>query len=142
MSAPVTTAPQRRAAPQVSAFMVGAILVIVASISLLALATLRLTSPDSGAVVETYVQGAGYPLHGGLAGPSRVGTIASSSYGIGYPLHGGLAGPSRLSTVPMPGNLAAINWLATRERGGTVSSYPLRWLRRPEPSRGGSLTHC
>ena len=71
MSAPVTTAPQRRAAPQVSAFMVGAILVIVASISLLTLATLRLNSPDSGAVVETYVQGAGYPLHGGLAGPSR-----------------------------------------------------------------------
>ena len=39
--------------------------------------------------------GVGYPVNGGLAGPSQVGGAATSSYGDGYPLHGGLAGPSR-----------------------------------------------
>jgi hypothetical protein len=41
----------------------------------------------------------GYPLHGGLAGPSRVGQASTidlaGHYGPDYPLHGGLAGPSR-----------------------------------------------
>jgi len=124
MSAPVTAAPQRRAAPQLSAFVVGAILVIVASICLLTFATLRLNSPESGAGVETYSQGAGYPLHGGLAGPSRVGTIASSSYGIAYPLHGGLAGPSRMSTFDRPsyphGGFAGPSRMSTVDR----PSYP------------------
>lgn len=42
--------------------------------------------------------GTGYPQHGGLAGPSRSGGQAEHpGYGVGYPLHGGLAGPSRLS---------------------------------------------
>ena len=130
MSAPVTAAPQRRAAPQVSAFVVGAILVIVASVCLMAL-RLPSASNHQTAAVETSCRSAirctaasparaacrhstiirlsirrhlcfGYPLHGGLAGPSRVGTIAISSYGIGYPLHGGLAGPSRMSTFDRP----------------------------------------
>ena len=38
----------------------------------------------------------GYPLHGGLAGPSRVTTNAADSFAPGYPLHGGLAGPGRV----------------------------------------------
>ncbi len=38
--------------------------------------------------------GRGYPLHGGLAGPSRVQRELHPGYGPGYPLHGGLAGPS------------------------------------------------
>jgi len=46
--------------------------------------------------------GVGYPLHGGLAGPSRVGQASTidlaDHYGAGYPLHGGLAGPSRLDS--------------------------------------------
>ena len=60
--------------------------------------------------------GVGYPLHGGLAGPSRIGpraTVAAPSarvsaavlanhYGSGYPLHGGLAGPSRPLQVVDP----------------------------------------
>ncbi len=50
----------------------------------------------------------GYPLHGGLAGPSRIGHASTAGpsgpvstvdlaghFGTGYPLHGGLAGPSR-----------------------------------------------
>ena len=106
MAAPVTAAPQRRAAPQINAFVVGAILVIVASVSLLAFVTLRLAPLNNGATVETYVQGAGYPLHGGLAGPSRVSVFdqhpldnQAGSFTVGYPLHGGLAGPSRMGTV-------------------------------------------
>ena len=38
----------------------------------------------------------GYPLHGGLAGPSRVAIIDAGSFAPGYPRHGGLAGPSRI----------------------------------------------
>ncbi len=69
--------------------------------------------------IDSKAYGVGYPLHGGLAGPSRVGqvsTVAGTSepmstidmpgqdmpgqYGVGYPLRGGLAGPSRpLSAV-------------------------------------------
>ncbi|HEU5204044.1 MAG TPA: hypothetical protein VFU17_07100 [Candidatus Limnocylindrales bacterium] len=44
----------------------------------------------------------GYPLHGGLAGPSRVGQVSTvdmaNHYGSGYPLHGGLAGPSQVDS--------------------------------------------
>ena len=40
--------------------------------------------------------GAGYPLNGGLAGPSRVSTTEVTGYGAGYPLLGGLAGPSQV----------------------------------------------
>jgi hypothetical protein len=44
--------------------------------------------------------GMGYPLHGGLAGPSQVGQPSTvdpaAHYGAGYPLHGGLAGPSQV----------------------------------------------
>jgi hypothetical protein len=47
--------------------------------------------------IETQAYGVGYPLHGGLAGPSRPLSAVdlSGHYGVGYPLHGGLAGPSR-----------------------------------------------
>jgi hypothetical protein len=59
--------------------------------------------------VDSHAYGVGFPLHGGLAGPSRVGQTATVGgpsqptstvdlaglYGRGYPLHGGLAGPSR-----------------------------------------------
>jgi hypothetical protein len=50
--------------------------------------------------------GMGYPLHGGLAGPSRVGQVSTvdlaGHYGAGYPFHGGLAGPSRLLSAVDP----------------------------------------
>ena len=52
--------------------------------------------------------GAGYPLHGGLAGPSTVGQAPAvdqaNPYGPGYAVHGGLAGPSTVgqaSTVDL-----------------------------------------
>ena len=136
MAAPVTAAPQRRAAPQINAFVVRAILVIVATVSLLAFVTLRLAPLNNGATVETYVQGTGYPLHGGLAGPSRVSVFdqhpldnQAGSFSVGYPLHGGLAGPSRLGTVatssygigyPLHGGLAGPSRMSTFDR----PSYP------------------
>jgi hypothetical protein len=49
--------------------------------------------------IDSPAYGAGIPLHGGLAGPSRVGQVdLTRHYGPGYPLHGGLAGPSRVDT--------------------------------------------
>lgn len=66
--------------------------------------------------IDSHAYGVGYPLHGGLAGPSRVvqvPTVAGQSgqmsavdladhYGPGYPHSGGLAGPSRqLSAVDL-----------------------------------------
>ena len=46
--------------------------------------------------------GSGYPFHGGLAGPSRIGQMSTvdpaARYGPGYPFHGGLAGPSRIDS--------------------------------------------
>ncbi len=69
--------------------------------------------------IDSQAYGVGYPLHGGLAGPSRVGQVSkvagpngsmsradlAGHYGPGYPLHGGLAGPSRtLSAVDLAGH--------------------------------------
>jgi hypothetical protein len=62
--------------------------------------------------IDSPAYGVGYPLHGGLAGPSRVdqvSTVAGPSgptstvdlarhYGPGYPFHGGLAGSSRIDS--------------------------------------------
>ena len=50
----------------------------------------------SSRLVERESYAAGYPLHGGLAGPSQLATRERESYAAGYPLHGGLAGPSRV----------------------------------------------
>ena len=76
---------------------------------------------------QSQAYGMGYPLHGGLAGPSRVGQVSTvdwpvttgpsirsmaasparaapvavdlaGRYEAGYPLHGGLAGPSRIGS--------------------------------------------
>ena len=50
--------------------------------------------------IDSPAYGVGYPLHGGLAGPSRVGQASTvdlaGHYGPGYSFHGGLAGPSRV----------------------------------------------
>jgi hypothetical protein len=148
MAAPVTAAPRRRAAPQISAYVVGAILLIVVSVSLLAFVTLRLSSPDNGETVETYVQGDGYPLHGGLAGPSRVSVFdqhplvnQGGSFGVGYPLHGGLAGPSRAGTIasssygigyPLRGGLAGPSRRSTFDR----PSYPHGGFAGPSRADG------
>lgn len=103
MAAPIVAIPTRsRTFPQVSLFAVAMAVVVVASIALIALAASRLAM-DTSTSVEHPGYGAGYPVHGGLAGPSRVSIFDHPGYGAGYPLHGGLAGPSRLSAVDQPG---------------------------------------
>lgn len=65
--------------------------------------------PVRDVTTESQPYGLGYPRHGGLAGPSRIGQEPTTGplgsvssvdladhYGPGYPLHGGLAGPSRV----------------------------------------------
>jgi hypothetical protein len=67
--------------------------------------------------VDSQAYGAGYPLHGGLAGPSRVGQVVTvggpsqasgrdlaGHHGPDYPLHHGLAGPSRAVTAAGAGD--------------------------------------
>jgi hypothetical protein len=55
----------------------------------------------SGGSIEEFGYGAGYPMHFGLAGPSRLSPRAEhGGYGVGYPLHGGLAGPSQVDEAP------------------------------------------
>jgi hypothetical protein len=51
------------------------------------------SADGTSSIVRSHL-GAGYPAHGGLAGPSRVGVSAGPS--IGYPAHDGLAGPSQI----------------------------------------------
>jgi len=91
------TGPRSRPA-QLPGVLVVALLAIIAvvAIGVGALAT-------SGSVRDVTTDGqaysARYPLHGGLAGPSRVGQVStvdlSGHYAPGYAFHGGLAGPSR-----------------------------------------------
>ena len=89
--------PQTRPAPRLGVREI-AILAVIA-IAVAGVAIWSQTGSIGDVSVDQPAQGAGYPLHGGLAGPSRVGQLAAvdmaSQYGSGYPLHGGLAGPSR-----------------------------------------------
>jgi hypothetical protein len=105
VSAPVIAAQARtRTATGAQAILAAAVLGLAVVIALGAIGAWISRSPaiDNAAVRGDHY-GAGYPLHGGLAGPSRVGTgiqtVEGSRYGAGYPLHGGLAGPSRVATV-------------------------------------------
>jgi hypothetical protein len=59
-----------------------------------------LAGPSDVRVVQHFGYGPGYPLHGGLAGPSDVRVVQHFGYGPGYPLHGGLAGPSQVEPAP------------------------------------------
>ena len=105
MAAPVIAAPARRQASTgltaVAALLFG-VAVVVGLIAILLWSPWTVPGTRSTADAARHY-GAGYPLHGGLAGPSRVGTgiqtVEGSRYGAGYPLHGGLAGPSRVATV-------------------------------------------
>ena len=121
MAAPITAAPARQlsstGARTFAALAVAGIALIVAVIALAAWSPRAaddasvapahygagypahggLAGPSRISVFEQYAASrAGYPLHGGLAGPSRVTAVEQSGFGAGYPLHGGLAGPSQL----------------------------------------------
>jgi len=111
------TTPRRRPAPRIAVLEV-AILAVIA-VAIIGVGIWSQAGSMRDATIDSQAYGVGYPLHGGLAGPSRVGqvsTVAGPSgsmstvdlaghYGSGYPLHGGLAGPSRpLSTVDLDGH--------------------------------------
>jgi hypothetical protein len=84
---------------KVAALVVFAVVVVVAAADI-TIGNLSPAGSTRTATAEVDTHGPGYPLHGGLAGPSRVSTVDEAvPYGPGYPLHGGLAGPSRVSTV-------------------------------------------
>lgn len=90
----VVQAAQVRGTWLVIALLVGTIIVATA----FALANVpRLGQPSGGPTTvsqEHAGYGTGYPLHGGLAGPSLAQLNRHPGYGTGYPLHYGLAGPS------------------------------------------------
>lgn len=104
MAAPVIAAPARRQASTgltaVAALLFG-VAVVVGLIAILLWSPWTVPGTRSTADAARHY-GAGYPLHGGLAGPSRAGQISTIDewrFGAGYPLHGGLAGPSQVGTL-------------------------------------------
>jgi hypothetical protein len=102
VSAPVIATTRRaRTLPQFGVLALAALVAVAAAITTLAIAS-STGSPNDRSVVENHYVG-GYPLHGGLAGPSRVSIFEHPSYGAGYPTHGGLAGPNREPFVVHPG---------------------------------------
>jgi hypothetical protein len=92
------TTPRTQPAPRLGVLKV-AILVAMA-VAVIGVGVWSQAGSIRDVTIDSPAYGAGYPLHGGLAGPSRVGPISkvdlARHYGSGYPLHGGLAGPSRV----------------------------------------------
>jgi len=90
--------PRTRPAPRLGVREVAILAVIAAAILGVGVWSQAGSIPD---VAESRVYGT-YPLHGGLAGPSRVGQVSTVDlarhYGPGVPLHGGLAGPSGIDS--------------------------------------------
>ena len=96
------TTPRTRPAPGLGVLQV-AILALIA-VAVIGVGVWSQADPSRDVTIDrpAYGVGVGYPLHGGLAGPSRVGEVSTVDlarhYGPGYPIHGGLAGPSRLDS--------------------------------------------
>ena len=104
------TTPRTRPAPRFGVLEFAILAVIAVAVIGVGVWSQAGSLPD--VTTDSQAYGVGYPLHGGLAGPSRVGrvsTVAGPSgpmstvdlaghYGAGYPLHGGLAGPSRVDS--------------------------------------------
>lgn len=96
------TTPRARTAPRLGVLQV-AILAVIA-VTVIGVGVWSQAGSIRDVTTHSQAYAMGYPLHGGLAGPSRVGHVSTvdlaGHYGAGYPLHGGLAGPSRpLSAV-------------------------------------------
>ena len=86
-----------RPAPRLSVLPVAILAVIVAAV--IGVGVWSQAGLMRDVTIDSPAYGAGIPLHGGLAGPSRVGQVdLTRHYGPGYPLHGGLAGPSRVDS--------------------------------------------
>ena len=97
MATQITATPRTRPAPRLGVRTV-AILVVMA-VAGIGIGVWSQAGSTGDVAIDSPAYGAGYPLHGGLAGPSRVGQVdPTRHYGPGYPLHGGLAGPSRIDS--------------------------------------------
>jgi len=91
------TAPRTQPAPRLGIRKV-AILVVMA-VAIIGIGVWSQAGSIRDVSVDSQATGVGVPMHGGLAGPSRVGQVdPTRHYGPGYPLHGGLAGPSRVDS--------------------------------------------
>jgi hypothetical protein len=96
------TTPRTRSTPRLGLLEV-AILAVIA-VAVIGVGVWSQAGSIRDVTTNSQAYGMGYPLHGGLAGPSSVGQLSTvdpaARSGAGYPLHGGLAGPSRsLSAV-------------------------------------------
>ena len=131
-----STATTRRTSPvlRFGVLEVAILAIIAALILAVAIWSQVATNPD--VTVESQTYGAGYPLHGGLAGPAQVSVFGiHPAYAAGYPEHGGLAGPSRVVTAdpaggfgagyPLNGGLAGPSRVSTTEVTGYGAGYPL-----------------
>ena len=89
------TTPRTRPAPRLGVLELALLAVIAAAV--IGVVVWSQAGSVRDVNVDSQAYGAGYPLHGGLAGPSRSMSAvdAGGHYGPGYPLNGGLAGPSR-----------------------------------------------
>jgi hypothetical protein len=94
------TTPRTRPAPRLGVLEVALLAVI--ALAVIGVGVWSQAGSIRDVTTHSQAYGIGYPLHGGLAGPSRVGQGSpvdqAGHYAAGYPLHGGLAGPSRIGT--------------------------------------------
>ncbi len=96
------TTPRTRPAPRLG--VLGLAILAVMAVAVIGVGVWSQAGSIRDVTTDSQAYGVGYPLHGGLAGPSRVGRVSTvdpaAHYGAGYPLSGGLAGPGRpLSAV-------------------------------------------
>jgi hypothetical protein len=94
------TTPRTRFAPRLGVVEVAILAVIAAAV--IGVGGWSQAGSIRNVTIDSPAYGVDYPLHGGIAGPSRVGQVSTVDldrhYGPGYALHGGLAGPSRVDS--------------------------------------------
>ena len=94
------TTPRTRPAPRLG--VLGLAILAVIAVAAIGVGVWSQAGSIRDVTTGSQAYGVGYPLHGGLAGPSRVGQVSTvnlaARYGPGYPLSGGLAGPSRVDS--------------------------------------------
>ena len=94
------TTPRTRFAPRLGVLEV-AILAVIA-MAVIGVGVWSQAGSTRDGIIDSPAYSVGYPLHGGLAGPSRVGQVSTvdpaGHYGSGYSFHGGLAGPSHVDS--------------------------------------------
>jgi hypothetical protein len=99
--------PRTRPAPRLG--VLGITILAVMAVAVIGVGVWSQAGSSRDLTTDGQAYGVAYPLHGGFAGPSRLGQVSmldhAGHYGAGYPLHGGLAGSSGLlSTVDLGGH--------------------------------------